>query len=576
MKITMQNCREDIGATAGRARRRSQSALICMTVVNALWGATIFCNSVSGANSHQPLLIAMTDEVRGMCQQAEQLINARQFSQAIQLLNQANGKDPNCPEVHGYLGMAYQNSAKTQQAIDEYRKALAINPSMTFLMVNLGTCYMNVNQTDLAVQYFQSYLQANPNAQDAAQVRSYIEQSGARKGEQNLRALVEKGQAFTNQKRYAEAKSAFQQAISLQPNFAPAHFYLAYALAQSGQNQQAITEFQTSLQLDPNLKEATLNIGSNYQSLGDIPNAITWYEKYLAENPGSPKSGEIRKRVSGLKEELAKKNGGSNQRRPQNATASSSPNMQNSMPSAATMPNPMSTPSALQPGGQFNNMNLQPAGSQYPASNQLPSQSLVQPGPTGQTGQAVDDYLADAAANGKFFRWGKMPIRIFIAPGAGTPGYQKSHTQALIDACSKWAQASENRVVFAFANNPSQADIVCSWTGDPNKIGDGGKSIEGGLTKLTAQAQPNGDIFISKAKVTILTNRSGKPLSSDDMKKVCLHEIGHALGINGHSANNRDVMFFSESPSVWPSLTLRDKATIRNLYFNYPVITAPN
>ncbi len=436
---------------------------------------------------------------------------------------------------------------------------------MTFLMVNLGTCYMNVNQTDLAVQYFQSYLQANPNAADATQVRSYIEQSAARKGEQNLRALVEKGQAFTNQKRYAEAKNAFQQAISLQPNFAPAHFYLGYALAQSGQNQQAISEFQTSLQLDPNLKEATLNIGSNYQSLGEIPNAISWYERYLAENPASPKCGEIRKRVSGLKQELSKQNGGTNARRPQNA-----------MSNQPTMQNPISAPPTMQPGGQFDNMNTQTSSFQYPSANQFPTQSVAETGQQEQAGQVADDYLSSAASGGRYYRWGKMPIRIYIAPGAGTPGYQKSYTQALIDACSKWAQASENRVVFAFANDPSQADIVCTWTGDPNKIGDGGKSVEGGLTKLTAQAQPNGDIWISKAKVTILTNRSGKPLSADDMKKVCLHEIGHALGINGHSLNNRDVMFFSESPSVWPSLTMRDKATIRNLYINYPIIATPN
>ncbi|MBZ0185329.1 MAG: matrixin family metalloprotease, partial [Candidatus Obscuribacterales bacterium] len=58
-------------------------------------------------------------------------------------------------------------------------------------------------------------------------------------------------------------------------------------------------------------------------------------------------------------------------------------------------------------------------------------------------------------------------------------------------------------------------------------------------------------------------------LSDDDMKKVCLHEVGHALGINGHSSDNHDIMFFSESPSVWPALTKRDKLTIRLLYQGY-------
>jgi len=456
-----------------------------------------------------PQGFAMSDEVRSMCEQAEQLINSRRTKEAINLLHKAQSMDPTCGEVHGYLGMAYQNSGSPQQAIPEYQKALELNPQMTFINVNLGTCLMNMNQLDQAVPYLNRYLETNPNAPDAAQVRSYIQQAGQRKGQNNLRGFVEQGQSLLKQNRFNEAQQAFRQALTVDPNFAPAHFFLGYALAQGGQSQQAIGEFQAALQIDPNMKEAVLNIGSNYQSLGDCANAITWYERYLRENPNSPKSGDIRQRIQGLRQQM------------------------------------------------------QQAGGQQQQQQQMGGFQQNQP--------MENDYIGSAASGGKFFRWSRMPIRICIASGAGVPGYQNSYYQDLMDACSQWALGSQNRITFTLAADPSQADIVCDWTADPNRIVEQGRAVEGGLTKLNGQPMPNGvDVAIMSARVTILTNRGGMSLSDNDMKKVCLHEIGHALGINGHSNNNTDVMFFSESPTIAPQLTMRDCATICKLYANYP------
>jgi len=473
--------------------------------------------------SHQVIpAFAMSDEVRGMCEQAEQLINSRRTKEAINLLHKAQSLDPSCGEVHGYLGMAFQNSGSPQQAIPEYQQALQLNPQMTFINVNLGTCLMNMNQFDQAVPYFQQYLQTNPNAPDAAQVRSYIQRAGASKQTGNLRSLVEQGQSLLNQKRYPQAQAAFQQAISVDPNFAPAHFFLGYAYANAGQCQQAISEFQSALQIDPNMKEAVLNIGSNYQSLGDIPNAITWYERFLRENPGSNKAGDIRQRIQGLRQQIQSSGGGRQQ--------------------------------------------MQSAGQGYP-----PPQMGGSPGGPGngyaqQPNMVPSDYFASAASGGKFFRWMKMPIRVCITPGGGVTGYQNSYYQDLMDSFSQWAVASGNRITFELSNNPAQSDITCEWTGDANKVMDHGRLLEGGLTKLNGQPVNATDISITNAHMTILTNRGGMPLNDADMKKVCLHEVGHALGINGHSNNNNDVMFFSESPTILPILSNRDMATIRRLY----------
>lgn len=518
-----------------------------------------------------PLLIAMSDEVRGMCQQAEQLINARRFNEAISLLQRAAAMDPACAEVHGYLGMAYQNSLRTNEAIPEYQQALTLNPQMTFINVNLGTCYMNLNQLDQALPYFQRYLETNPNAPDAPQVRQYIQQAGARKGQQNLRALVEQGQAQLNQRRYNEARQSFEAAVAASPNFAPAHFYLGYTLAQMGDHQRAISEFQAALQLDPGMKEATLNIGSNYQSLGDSNSAIAWYERYLQENPGSPKAGDIRGRINGLRQQASQ-----NRQAPRQQTQP----LQPAMSAAAGGASPGSAqPFQWQGGGDpYAGLDLpqQPA-----ALNSAPGQGYTAGMPQAQTAyapppaaQQAADYLDAAAAGGKYFRWPaeRIPVRVHIASGSSVPGYRQTFLQDFFDALNLWTRASGNRLTFLIVPDPSQADIYCDWTDNPARVQEGGRAVEGGLTKLSGQPLPNGvDVNIVKARMTILTaDRGGTHLSDDDMRKVCLHEVGHALGINGHSNDNRDIMFFSESPSIMPAPSARDAATIQRLYANYP------
>lgn len=488
------------------------------------------------AFAETPLLIAMSDEVRTMCQQAEGLINAAKFSEAQKILKRAASIDPNCAEVYGYLGMAEQNSGHPSAAIDYYKQALQINPQMSFLNINVGTCYLNLNQIDAAVPYLESYVRNNPNAPDAAQARAYIQQASSRKGQQNLRPIVEQGQALLNQGKFAEAIAAFEHATSIQNNFAPAHFFLAYALAQSGQLQRAIAEFQVCLQLDPSTKDAILNIGSNYQSLGDCKNAIVWYERYIKEAPNSPKVSDIKQRIAGLQRQL--KEGKSNQ---------------SNQISGKGIHNQATGEGSLVQGNVQSSVQSNPVHSN--------------PGPGGAE---VDDYLSNAGSNGQFFRWSAFPVRVCIMSGVEAIGYRDSFYKLLMDSFTDWSQASQGRLAFVLEPNPSRAQIICNWTGDPEKIIEQGRVVEGGLTKLSAQVQTNGAVQITGAQMTLLTNRKGSSISDYDMKKVCLHEVGHALGINGHSNDNHDIMFFTESPTVQPNLSRRDKSTISRLYFSYP------
>jgi len=190
------------------------------------------------------------------------------------------------------------------------------------------------------------------------------------------------------------------------------------------------------------------------------------------------------------------------------------------------------------------------------------------------------DYLESICPAGKLQRWqrGRVPIRIFISNGTDEAGqrvggFREYYNEILIDSIEAWMKASQNRLAYTVVENVQNADIVCTWTDRTDFLKEKGNSVEQGAARIAARGISEQEEEIGHVRVIVLiTNVQGGGNISDDMlKKACLHEMGHALGFAGHSNNNRDVMFFSESPTVWAALTKRDKATMARLYSDYPI-----
>lgn len=198
------------------------------------------------------------------------------------------------------------------------------------------------------------------------------------------------------------------------------------------------------------------------------------------------------------------------------------------------------------------------------------------------TDPGQSDYLDSLMPRGKPQRWhrDRLPLKLFIANGCdlnGRParGFKEYFNMIFLESLDTWMKASGYRLAYTVVTDHRDADITCTWTTDKGFLADKGSQVEQGVAKVDSVDYRNSpDQEIKHCDVIILiTAPDGKGIISDeDVKKTCLHEIGHALGFAGHSNNNKDIMFFSEAPSVWPALTKRDKATIVKLYEDYPAI----
>ncbi len=182
---------------------------------------------------------------------------------------------------------------------------------------------------------------------------------------------------------------------------------------------------------------------------------------------------------------------------------------------------------------------------------------------TDKQGNFEPNYLSQACVNGAS-RWPakRQPITIYVKSGDGVPAYRDSFKQAVQAALQEWSSASNNKLKFT-AGTADNANMTISWTDDPAKMA---FSKEGGHAVVI----PDQD-GISKADIVLLTKQlDGSPMIDAYAKHIALHEIGHALGIFGHSANLNDIMYGIIDPnhpeSTITNLSVNDINTIQALY----------
>ena len=76
-------------------------------------------------------------------------------------------------------------------------------------------------------------------------------------------------------------------------------------------------------------------------------------------------------------------------------------------------------------------------------------------------------------------------------------------------------------------------------------------------------------VNILKAKIKIsLCDVNGNFYNDDELLSIILHEIGHALGIGGHSRNLNDVMYYSTNNYKNGEISKKDVNTVVKIYHN--------
>jgi predicted Zn-dependent protease len=179
-------------------------------------------------------------------------------------------------------------------------------------------------------------------------------------------------------------------------------------------------------------------------------------------------------------------------------------------------------------------------------------------------------YLYNCFKDEHLCRWpdGAMPINVYLAPFTW---YEKNkqqqsviYRQMVLDALDLWRRASGNLVKFQMVDNLNQSQIDFKWRRVDRKS----------LGHCTYETDKQYHIFSAEIQIGISDGLlHAQYQDAGEVQHTIIHEIGHALGLIGHSDGPEDIMYVPHQYGIH-TISPRDAETLHWLYtlpvgFNY-------
>ncbi|MFQ5559224.1 MAG: tetratricopeptide repeat protein, partial [Nitrospinota bacterium] len=158
---------------------------------------------------------------------------------AIEEYEKAISINPDFPLPYNNLGMVFEKAGEPERAIAYFEKAIELNPSLEKPYFNLGNVWYKLGELDKAEDHQKTALRINPNFAAAQNAVGYI---------------------LFLKKKYKEAANHLKRALHLAPDFYMAHNNLGIVYAVEGNEPAAIYHFKEAIKLDPENPAATENL----------------------------------------------------------------------------------------------------------------------------------------------------------------------------------------------------------------------------------------------------------------------------------------------------------------------------
>lgn len=192
---------------------------------------------------------------------------------------------------------------------------------------------------------------------------------------------------------------------------------------------------------------------------------------------------------------------------------------------------------------------------------------------------AGENYIEETPFNDKILRWDakKFPLVVNIKNNSAVaPAY---YIEEIKNAFSQWQNITGRFIRFEYTDNPNDANILVTI----NTSEDMKKCSEETCKYTVAYTTPSfsGDLLKRATIFFYDSNNLGQPFTQKQIYNTALHEIGHSLGIMGHSQSQDDLMYLQEGDvgaydnlrSDFQLFSPRDINTIKLLYKLVPDIT---
>jgi Tfp pilus assembly protein PilF len=210
------------------------------------------------------------------------LRSKEQFEEASAILRRAVEADPRSAVRHENLAMALEDKGELASARAEYEQTIRLGPDNAMTRANLGLLLLRLNEPDAAKRELSAAL---PLAA------------------KNRPALVAIGSGLRRAGDPGAAVQALQAALAAGDGKPTAALLSELALAQraSGDRDGALATLRQVVSLDPNYATAHYLLGGMLAGAKQYADAIAHYQHYLKLEPQGTLAAQVRERINALK-----------------------------------------------------------------------------------------------------------------------------------------------------------------------------------------------------------------------------------------------------------------------------------
>src|SRR6185503_4004676 len=177
-------------------------------------------------------------------------LKQKDVAQARQLYERMAARLGNRPALRVLIGRAYRETGFLAESIDEFKKAIALDPKFPRVHYYLGLTYLykdGAARLPDALQEFKIELAANPDEYFA---NFYL------------------GILYIMDRKFDEAIALLEKAVQKQPNNPDPYFHLGQAYQGAGKHQQAIEVLEKTIALNPSLDHNDYQVTTAHYRLG--------------------------------------------------------------------------------------------------------------------------------------------------------------------------------------------------------------------------------------------------------------------------------------------------------------------
>ena len=153
--------------------------------------------------------------------------------------------------------------------------------------------------------------------------------------------------------------------------------------------------------------------------------------------------------------------------------------------------------------------------------------------------------------------WSQFPVKVYLET-LNTANNNQS--QKWIDTVSQTVEEWNNYLPLKIVENPELADIIILRKSPPLKFTRGSRNPRARSAETRYKVYTFNNTLYHRFTILLSPSQTGKYLSA-----ASRHELGHALGIWGHSKEESDALYYSQVRNP-PQVSARDVNTLKKIY----------